>query len=68
MPGHAEMLALAAQVLASGFIDVEPIQACLLQAAQLDHFVVDGLEGFVFFIEMAGRLARVQRRQQGLDV
>ncbi|MNT02621.1 hypothetical protein D3C72_1371260 [compost metagenome] len=68
MPRHAEMLALPAQVLTRGFVDVKPVQAGLLQATQLDHFVVDGLKGLVFFIEMAGRLARVQRRQQGLDV
>ncbi|KWA07165.1 hypothetical protein WL26_22890 [Burkholderia cepacia] len=68
MPGDAQVLALAAQVMLCGFIDVGPIDGRLLQAAELDHFVVDALVSIVFFIEHAGRLARIERRQQGIEV
>lgn len=68
MPGDAQVLALAAQVMLRGFIDVGPIDGRLLQAAELDHFVIDSLVSIVFLVENASRLARVDRRQQGIEV
>jgi len=67
MAGDAEMLALRAQVLARRFIDVQPVQPGFLQAAQLDHFVVDRLKSFIFGIKVARRMARVQRGQQRVE-
>lgn len=68
MPGDAQVLALAAQVMLRGFIDVGPIDGRLLQAAELDHFVIDALVSIAFLVKNASRLARVERRQQGIEV
>ncbi len=63
----AQMLALLPQVLARRLLDVHPIDSGLLQATQLDHFLVDGLVGLILHIEQAGRCLRVNGCEQPGD-
>ncbi|MCY1367591.1 hypothetical protein D9M69_545340 [compost metagenome] len=68
VPGNTQVLALVAQESSRALVDERPIDGLLLQAAELDHLVVDALEQFVFLIEYARRLTFIQRGQQRLEV
>ncbi|MNE14677.1 hypothetical protein D3C80_1075650 [compost metagenome] len=61
------MLALLAQVLTGRFFDVDPVDRGVLQPTQLDHFLVNGLVGFVLDIEQPGRHCWINRCEQPSD-
>lgn len=64
MRDNAQVLALLPQVLAGRFFDVRPVDGRLLQPAQLDQLLVNGLVGFVLNVKQPSRVVCVDGGKQ----